>query len=313
MRRLVAILIWTVAYFGIAYVKIRGTWGMSIFKIKQWIRLLKEWRSGQWIVDTSNEYTLCIILLLLIPIWLIGMLVVCRIMRPKIPTAPIIQKATESHPFIPAYTPASMPSQGKSAVLSTPDSGVAESTDKPIDEKQMEWVPKDTAEAQALDVITQIAEDAGLTPFPHVLLENELVPITISSDVDAFLIKVLVGEGMWQVGMTEPLEQSLWSLNGRSKNVLKEIILGKGILSRMEPESKVTPVVVLAQGTLENLDTVLPWLNQRGVEVVTLPENPQQGLPQLSEILEKYFPPVPEQEQKDETEQQINDIQKASV
>ena len=120
MRRLIVIFVWTVVYFSVAYIKIRSTWGMSIFKLKQWMKLFREWRSGQWVVDTTNEYTLCAILLLLIPIWLIVSLVIWCLLRPKFSAPHVAQTTSASQPFIPAYTPVSMPSQGKSAVLETP-------------------------------------------------------------------------------------------------------------------------------------------------------------------------------------------------
>lgn len=306
MLRLLAVLVWSTAYFSVSYTVIRRTWGMSIFKIKQWVKLFKEWRSGQWIVDTTNEYTLCSVLLLLIPVWIITTLIIYRLIRSKQPSvANIVQTTAASQPFIPAYTPASMPSQGKSAVLETPPASAEPPLETPsagLPEKT-DWVPKDDTEAQALDTITELAEENGLTPFPHVLLENELIPITISSDVDAFLIKVLATDGLWQVGLTEPLEQSVWSCNDQAKTVLKEIILGKGVLSKMEPESQVVPVVVLARGSLEKTEEVLSWLNQKGVEVVTLPENQQPGIPQLSDVLVKYFGQFEKQEELNDKEE----------
>ena len=312
MRRLLAILIWSVVYFYASSVKIYNTWRMSVFHIRQWKKLLSDWRLGQWIIDTPNEYIFCTVLLLWIPIWLIGVLIIWRLLCPKVPTAHVIQKATASHPFIPPYTPSSMPSQGKSAVLSQEQVSQPEIQPADNEEKQSDWVPKDTVEAHALDVITQMAEENGLTAFPHVLLENELIPITISSDVDAFLIKVLAVPGAWNVSMSEPLEQSLWSCNGQNKAVLKEIIIGKSVLAQMEPESKVIPVVVLAQGFLENRETVMPWLNQRGIEVVTLPENQLSGIPQLSDILIKYFGPFETKEVQNE-EQTSDVIRESSV
>ena len=299
MRRLLGVLTWSVVYFYASSVKIHNTWKMSVFDLSHWKDFINAWRSGKMVVDTPNEYALCAVLLLWIPVWLIGILVVLRLLRPKIPVANTVQKAMASHPFIPEYVPSNMPSQGKSVVIEPPPTESPESVSTVSNAEQSEpteWVPKDTGEAHALEVITQIAEDNGLTPFPHVLLENELIPITISSDIDAFLIKVLAVQGQWQVGMTEPLEQSVWSCNGQTKPVLKEIVLGKSVLAKMEPESTVTPVVVLAKGSLENQNDVLPWLNQHGVEVVALPENQQQGIPQLSEVLLKYFGQTEEQE-----------------
>lgn len=251
--------------------------------------LFKDWHSGKWQVDTVNEYILCAVLLLWIPVWLFGICLIYRLWPSRKSASQVIQNATASHPFIPAYTPASMPSQGKSAVLETPSAPSQNNETEGQSAAETDWVPKDAAEAHAIDVISKIAEENGLTPFPHVLLENELIPVTISSDSDACLIKVLAAQGTWQVQMTEPLDQSVWSCNGEAKNVLKEITLGKGILAKMEPNSNVIPVVVLAQGNLENQEATLTWLNQHGVEVVTIPENPQQGLPQLSDILIKYF------------------------
>lgn len=313
MRRLLAVLTWSVVYFYASSLKIHNVWRVSVFKFEQWKKLFVGWRSGEWVIDTPVEYMLCIVLLLWIPIWLIGLFFILRLTK-KSDSQQVVRQAAASHPFIPAYTPANMPSQGKSMAIEPPaQTSTSQNTNTTTNQDaQTDWVPKDDNEANALDVITQIAEENGLTPFPHVLLENELIPITISSDVDAFLIKVLAVQGTWSVSMTEPLEQSIWSCNGQSKNVLKEIVLGKGILSKMEPESKVIPVVVLAQGNIENQDTILNWLLQRGVEVVTLPENSQNGIPQLNDILVKYFGTFEDREEQNEVEQS-SAIQEASV
>lgn len=302
MLRLVFVLLWSVSYFYLSKVGIARIWErVNIFSFRQWKGLISTWRSGEWVVDTPSEYALCTVMVLWIPVWLLGVYLICHFLRPKI-TPKVIQQATAAHPFIPAYTPVAMPSQGKSAVLSEPPSAV-ESDQPAQNNEQTEWVPKDNSEAEALDLITKIAEENNLTPFPHVLLENELIPITISSDVDACLIKVLATEGMWQVAMTEPLEQSVWSNNTQTKTVLKEIVLGKGILSKMEPESNVIPVVVLAKGGIANKEMVIPWLSQRGIEVVTLPGNPQEGLLELQDVLNKYFVQSENQEEVNEMDQ----------
>ena len=309
MLRWILALIWSVVYFYFSRGKIYNAWRVDVFKLRQWKELFNGWVTDRWVVDTPSEYALCIVLFLWIPLWVLGLFFIWRLTR-KSDTQHVVRQTGASHPFIPAYTPASMPSQGKSAVVEPVPSAIPVEK-AAIDETTNDWVPKDEGEAQALDEIAKIAEEKGLASFPHVLLEDELIPITVSSDSDALLIKALAVDGVWQAAMTEPLEQAVWSCNGQGKNVLKEIILGKNILAKMEPESRIIPVLVLAQGDLENKDVVLKWLAERGVEVVTLPSNVRDAIPQLSDILGKYFNDVKPEENNEE--ELSNNIQKASV
>lgn len=314
MLKLFATLSWTVMYFYASSTFIDKKWSVSIFKLGQWKMMFTKWRDGEWLIDTPNEYALMTVLALLVPLWLIGIFFVCRLTRDK--KQSIVRQATASHPFIPAYTPMHMPSQGKSAQLDTTPVSFAATPPPVADSQPMQeqrpnesevkiaHVPKHQGEAQALEKISDLAQEFGLTAFPHVLLENQLIPITVSNDSDALLIKVLADPAMWQVPMTEPLENGAWMNNGVSKSVLKEIVLGKNILLKMEPDSVVVPVVVLAQGTLSNSDAVLPWLNQHGVEVVTLADNPQSGIATLDDIIIKYFPEEENQEEENEAHQE---------
>lgn len=319
MLRFVGIFLWSVAYFYAFNDFIYKKWSVSIFKLGQWKMMFTKWRDGEWLIDTPNEYALMTVLALLVPVWLIGIFFVCRLTRDK--KQSIVRQATASHPFIPAYTPMHMPSQGKSAQLDSatvfqqtqeayqPQPVVTDTENQmpqqsTVSTTRMDYVPKHQGEAQALEKISDLAQEFGLTAFPHVLLENQLIPVTVSNDSDALLIKVLADPTMWQVPMTEPLENGAWMNNGVSKSVLKEIVLGKNILLKMEPDSVVVPVVVLAQGTLSNSDAVLPWLNQHGVEVVTLADNPQSGIATLDDIIIKYFPEEENQEEENEAHQE---------
>ena len=312
MLKLFSVLIWSLVYFYSSKQFIYEKWGASVFKLGQWKSFIADWHSGEWVIDTPNEYKLVACLILWIPLWLIGIYVIMRLFRSK--KQAIVRQATASHPFIPAYTPMQMPSQGKSTQLdvsptfqNTQQQAIQnsnmQSTTQNQKNVQMDYVPNNQGEAQALEKITELAQEFGLTAFPHVLLENQLVPITISSDSDAFLIKVLAEPGLWQVPMTEPVENGIWINNGQNKVVLKEIVAGKKALINMEPDSVVTPVVVLAQGGLANADTVLPWLNQHGIEVVTLSENQQQGIAKLNDIIVKYFPEEKNMEEENEISQ----------
>ena len=313
MLKLFAVLLWSTLYFYGSGKFIYQKWSVPVFKFAQWKKLLADWWTDKWIVDTPNEYTLVTVLILWIPVWLIGIYFIMRLFHSEKQT--IIRQATASHPFIPAYTPTQMPSQGKSVQLEqTPvvqtqemspsfNGNEMQSSTSVQNETKMDYVPKHKGEADALEKISELAQDFDLTAFPHVLLENQLIPITISNDSDALLIKVLADPGIWQASTTEPLENSVWINGNINKTVLKEIVLGKNILMKMEPESTVIPVVVLAQGTLANANIIIPWLNQYGIEVVTLSDNKQLDILTLNDIIIKHFPQEENQEEEDENDQ----------
>lgn len=316
MLKLFAVLVWSALYFYGSSKFIYQKWSVPVFKFGQWRRLLSDWWTDKWIVDTPNEYTLVTVLILWIPLWLIGIYFVTKLFRNKKQT--IIRQATASHPFIPAYTPSQMPSQGKSAQLEPTPMPVVQTqeitsqfnanemqvTPSAKTETKMDYVPKHQGEADALEKIETLAQEFGLTAFPHVLLENQLIPITISNDSDALLIKVLADPGIWQVQTTDPLESTIWTNGTINKKALKEIVLGKNILIKMEPDSVVVPVLVLAQGTLANANTIVPWFNQHGIEVVTLSDNKQLDILTLDDIIIKYFPEEENQEEENEAHQE---------
>ena len=315
MLKLFAVLVWSTLYFYGSSKFIYQKWSVPVFKFGQWKKLLSDWWTDKWVVDTPSEYTLVTVLILWIPLWLIGIYFVTKLFRNKKQT--IIRQATASHPFIPAYTPSQMPSQGKSAQLEATPTPVVQTqemtsqfnanemqvTPSAKTETKMDYVPKHQGEADALEKIETLAQEFGLTAFPHVLLENQLIPITISNDSDAFLIKVLADPGIWQVQTTEPLESTIWTNGTINKTALKEIVLGKNILMKMEPDSVVVPVLVLAQGTLANANTIVPWFNQHGIEVVTLSDNKQLDILTLDDIIIKYFPQEENQEEENENDE----------
>ena len=187
MLKLFAVLVWSALYFYGSSKFIYQKWSVPVFKFGQWRRLLSDWWTDKWIVDTPNEYTLVTVLILWIPLWLIGIYFVTKLFRNKKQT--IIRQATASHPFIPAYTPSQMPSQGKSAQLEPTPMPVVQTqeitsqfnanemqvTPSAKTETKMDYVPKHQGEADALEKIETLAQEFGLTAFPHVLLENQLI------------------------------------------------------------------------------------------------------------------------------------------
>lgn len=311
MSRFLFVLMWSGGYLHFSKVFIKSQWNFEVFNPDHWKMLYENWSK----INNMNDYLFLGCIILWIPILLIGIYFILHFLGNS--KRSIVRLATASHPFIPAYTPSQMPSQGKSVQLESTSIPVVQTqamtsqfnvnemqvTPSAKTETKMDYVPKHQGEADALEKIETLAQEFGLTAFPHVLLENQLIPITISNDSDAFLIKVLADPGIWQANITEPLESAIWTNGTINKTALKEIVLGKNILMKMEPDSVVTPVLVLAQGTLANANTIVPWFNQHGIEIVTLSDNKQLDILTLDDIIIKYFPQEENQEEENENAQ----------
>ncbi len=248
----------------------------------------------------------------LIPIWLLGVWYIFRLNK-KRHAKKIVQQAVADHPFVPAkgFVPHAMPSQGKSSTFmpltaTTPvNTGTpsAPSVDTvPVPTSAAQNNPSSNLEVSAVEEISKLAEEKGLTPFPHVLLQNIMIPLTVSSDVQALLFKFLSVPGSWVVESREQLSDILWKNKEQSLPVLKELFQSREILSTMEPEAQVQMVLVMLDGTIENLADIQENLEKEGCYIVCLKHNENNNLISVSELLDKLFTePIPPLENEEKT------------
>lgn len=245
------------------------------------------------------------------PVWLLGVIFFGILFKKK-KSKKIIQQAVADHPFVPVkgFVPHAMPSQGKSMSFSPQITNApAQNTASvpPAPTVSTPFTAPNTAqnnlESQAVQEITRLAEAKGLTAFPHVLLENVMLPLTVSSDVKALLFKFVSSSGVWHVDEKEDLAESLWTNQGRSLLLTKELLQAKKTLLQMEPSAEAIPVVMLLDGSLENEVQVQDYLRKFDAEIVCLNRKENSQLMTISELLDKVFTePVSSQEGEEHNE-----------
>ena len=247
-------------------------------------------------------------ILMTLPIWLIGVFMFGRLFKRK-HSEKLVQQAVTDHPFVPVkgFVPHAMPSQGKSSIftptptpvaspaVSTPDSVQSAVPQASVPSSEPVITPN-MLEKQAVDTITKMAEEKNLTPFPHVLLQNIMIPLTVSADIKAILMNFLSLPGTWQVEEKENLAESIWTNGATSVPMLKKVIEGRRILSEMEPDAEVVSALVLVDGEINQEEHIKEYLEKENIKLVRLNSKENSTLKTISQLFDEEFIPQPEEE-----------------
>lgn len=242
----------------------------------------------------------------LLPVWAMGEVSMFHWFKRR-KSEKIVQQAVSDHPFVPVkgFVPQAMPSQGKSMMYIPTPAVSAPMTQNPSFNEDLQIQSSKEAivaeeqssatlelEKQAVETITKLAEAKGLTAFPHVLLENVMIPLTVSADIKALLITFLSYSGSWKVEMKGPVSETVWTNAIASTPLLKKVLAAKENLLKMESEAEVIPVIVLLDGQIEQEQQVKEFMDKNNMRLVRLNVQENSSLPDVSQLLDKEFEDV---------------------
>ena len=298
MKRLLKAILWIVCYGGACWFGIKAKLGFDILSGNHWKLLFDKSIYSHWPTDLAAKKLVCKVLLAFIVVGIIGLSVVTRQKKRRIP---VIKE--ELPPDKENFRPAMMASQGRMTAPTpapTPN-GSSNNVQPAFDTKNTNSI------ADAIRKITDITDDFEVSVFPHVKLENTFTQLVVSDDSSALLLKILPQSGTWKVEKTEKVEESLWTLGEEQpKKLLKEILESVAVLTRLEPEAHSIAVVVMTDGNIENAAEVANYLEQNGVRIVALNN---QEMPEISTwknlLSEFYLPKEEAQNETDDTSQNM--------
>lgn len=284
MKRLLKAILWIMCYGGASWFAIKTKLGFDVLLGSHWKLLFDKSVHAHWPSDMADKKLVCKVLLGFIIVGILGLAVVTKKKKTRIPVV------KEELPQKESFRPAPMASQGKmttpAPTQTTPSAeGGSFATPSFI-------VPSVNLMTEAIRKLTDIANSFEVSVFPHVKLENTFTQLVVSDDTNALLLKILPQTGKWKVEKADLAGESLWSLEGEEpKKLLKDIIESTATLARLEPEAHSTSVIVMAGGSIDNAAEIKDYLNQRGIRIVTLDDQETADIQTWQSLLAEFYPP----------------------
>ena len=293
MKRLLKAILWIVCYGGACWIGIKAKFGFDILSGDHWKLLFNKSVHAQWPSDMAAKKLVCKVLLGFIIIGIIGLSVVTKQKKRRIPVVKGELPDKEN------FRPAVMATQGR---MATPAPAPTPAGSGGVSQPVLNTPPVNLM-GDAIRKITDVTDAFEVSVFPHVKLENTFTQLVVSDDANALLLKILPQSGTWKVEQTEMAEESLWTLGEEQpKKLLKDIIESTATLARLEPEAHAVSVVVMAGGNLENPGEVKTYLEQNGIRIATLDNTAMPEIPTWQQLLTEFYPPKGE-----ENDEQEND------
>lgn len=285
MKRLLKAILWIFCYGGALGVIIKAKLGFNILDGKNWKILFDDSPRQVWPAQMASKKFLCKVLLLFIIVGILGLSVVLRKKKSRIPVvkgeldeknnfrpSPLATQGRISPPLAPAISPSTSLNYSSSPPTATATSS-----------NLMGDIVKE---------ITQEANQFDISVFPHVKLENTFTQLVVSDDSTALLLKVLAQPVTWQVSQPLDSMECLWTAEGVPSVSIKDIIQSTQTLSRLEPEANAIAVIILAGGDLEEPQKVKSYLNEHGIQIASFLPDDQKipDIPDWKELLGKFYP-----------------------
>ncbi len=280
MKRLLKAILWIGCYGGTSWFGIKAKLGFDILNQNNWAFLFDKSVHAVWPADMAPKKLVCKVLLVFIIVGILGLAVVTKKKKRRIPLVygELPQKEGER--------PQPVASQGKMATTSAPapQAQVGELNNV------MSPAPQNLL-GDVIRQITAIANTFEVSVFPHVKLENTFTQLVVSDDATALLLKILPQSGTWQITQEEMVENSQWAIeNEPAKPILKDIIESTATLARLEPDAHAISVIILAGGTLNETENVRSYLEQNGIRIVSL-KGDIPNIPSWQELLNEFYQP----------------------
>ena len=296
MKRFIKAILWIGCYGGACWFGIKSKLGFDILNNNHWQLLLdRSLVHAPWPVDMASKRLVCKVLLAFIIVGVLGLAVVTKKKKSRIPVV------KDESPNTADQRPAPIASQGRVTVTpvaaAVPPPSVPTPPATPIPNStvpatpSISNLPPISPMSDAIRKISAIANNFDISVFPHVKLENTFTQLVISDDSTALLLKILPQLGTWQMEQAERPEDSLWTIgNDPPKNILKDIIDSTATLARLEPEAHAIAVVIVAGGTIENALEVKNYLEQNGIRIAVLQNETMPDLPDWHHLLSEFYP-----------------------
>ncbi len=292
-------IIWTFVYFQIMSLVCYYAFDFEPLVFSEWKRLIYQFASGLWVVNTFRDTCFLGCLVLFVPMWIGGCFLCVRISwgryLPKFKIRHFIRKQVikevkAKKPFMPTK----LRVQSSALLGVNPVAHTKHSEASPYAETHAPIKPSINSYSDEEDIQTLlplVKEISSADFFPHISLNGHYASFALSTEKKAAVVTLLNDSGAhWSVDTTSSLDQGDWYSETRVlKTPLVGIVKIAEQLKQADEGAVAVPIMVLMSGTILNVAEVKDYLDAQGVILTRLESVESEDIPLFSDFLQIYF------------------------
>ena len=297
-KALVSTLWWTVIYFTLIVYYVYHTTGINLLKTSDWQYKYDGFMAGQWSMSTSESLLFLCAIILFIPIWIVGSMILYKIhwslpkltkIREKNFKNTLVLKQQEA-PCSKFKMPIKLKIQSNTFTsLETPAA-----TNTPINyssDALLNTIEKDSKSVENIAAqILQLSQQYQVEGFLNLSFDGVQIPLALSTSDDTALLITIVNEpdSFLTADINDDLYADWFSTLGPIPSPVKLVHEASEKLHTLENEAGIVPIIVLAGGELNDCQSITQTLNQHGIILTRF----AQGKPEALETIEDFFDKV---------------------
>ena len=314
-KAVVSTLWWTAIYFTLILYYVYHTTGINLLNISEWQYKYDGFIAGQWSMSTSDTLLLLCAIILFIPIWIGGSMMLYKInwslpkftrIREKSFKNKLILKQQDI-PVSRLKMPIKLKMQ--SSGLTTVDTPTLSPTIQPntnsTSDAVLNTVEKDERDIE--NIAKQILEASSqyqVEGFLNLSLEGIQIPLALSTEDDTALLITIINEpdSFLTTDINNDIFGDWFSTLGPIPSPVKLIHDATKKLRELENEAGIIPIIVLAGGELDDCQNITQILSQNDIILTRF----GQGGPAELETIEDFFNKTLDKKEESSDTEQIN-------
>ncbi len=163
--------------------------------------------------------------------------------------------------------------------------------------------PTISSKSKLILELADLCQDLDMMAFKNISMGGQLMELVYSSDFSAAICKLLYDNHTYTVDISQPIENCVFQdETGATSNPALTLLKQAATLEKAESEAVIKPVLILAQGNIQNYEQVENYLLQNQITLVKYNQEEPANALTLEAFLVKTFSLIPEGVHDDEEE-----------
>ncbi|MBO7257540.1 MAG: hypothetical protein J6V11_01210 [Alphaproteobacteria bacterium] len=295
-------LCWTTIYFTLILYYLHKATGINLLNVSEWKYKYDGFVAGQWSMSGAQTLWVLSAVILFIPVWIFGSVVLYKI-NWSLPKFTKIREKNFKNKLVLKQQDTNGTRLKMPIKLKVQSSGLAtfaaqnqpmQTTDRPLPSSDsiLSTVEKDVAGIENIaDEILQIANRYQVEGFLNLNLDGIQVPLALSTEDETALLMTVINEpdSFLTADISDDIGADWFSTLGPIPSPVKSILQASEKLKNIESEADIIPIIVLAGGELSDCQTVTKILNQNGIILTRFAQGKPENLETIEELLDKIL------------------------
>ncbi|MBR5130434.1 MAG: hypothetical protein IKV03_04340 [Alphaproteobacteria bacterium] len=296
---------WTIIYFATIIYYVYHNFGINLLSPADLQYKYNGFISGQWSMAPTDTILFLLAVILFIPIWIIGSIVLYKINWSLPKNTKTLEKKFQNKLAINKQNSngsrLKMPIKLKAQPSGLSALNISQTTEPTLQKTQntheninsvVNTVEKnDNDIEQIAQQILEYAQQYQTEGFLNINLDGIIVPIAISTEDETALLITIINEknSFLSVDIND-IEADWFSTLGPIPSPAQTIIQATNKLKAMEDNAQIIPIIVLASGEIKNCDEVSSSLNEKGIVLTRFNEGKPNTLETIESFLDRVLP-----------------------